>query len=40
MGARYESFKPASSPAQQAQGDARIPGRLRELLGARIDREM
>lgn len=40
MGARYESFKPSSSPAQQPQGGAQIPGRLRDLLGARIDREI
>lgn len=39
MGAQ-ESLKAASAATDETFGDKRLPGRLRELLGERLDREV
>jgi len=32
--------QPSTSPAQESERDPHVPGRLRDLLGARIEREI
>lgn len=40
MAGSYEERQAASTHPGQPDGDAHVPGRLRELLGSRVEREV